>query len=143
MLKCSFILGSSPTRDTFISKKEMLIFLVRVCKIITQTARTFSKELHVQYLHLISAPVDRTSARAWLYKHPWMTCQDNTLCISMTHIACESKIRSVVRSSMHPCPGNRMAIVRAVVYHVLAAKSFSTRMKCRHCSCLYCMTKIH
>ena len=26
-------------------------------------------------LHLIPIPVDRTSANAWLYKHPWITCQ--------------------------------------------------------------------
>ena len=36
----------------------------------------------------------------------------------MTHVACESTLRSVVRSSMHPCPGNWMAIGCAVVYYV-------------------------
>ena len=29
----------------------------------------------LQYRHLISSPVDRSSAIAWLYKHPWITCQ--------------------------------------------------------------------
>ena len=29
----------------------------------------------IQYRHLIPAPVDQTSAIAWLYKHPWITCQ--------------------------------------------------------------------
>ena len=29
----------------------------------------------IQYRHLIPALVDRTSASAWLYRHPWMTCQ--------------------------------------------------------------------
>ena len=28
----------------------------------------------------------------------------------MTHVVCESKLRLVVRSSMHPCPGNWVAI---------------------------------
>ena len=37
----------------------------------------------VQYRHLIPAPVDRTSASAWLYKHPCMTCQNNKPSISM------------------------------------------------------------
>ena len=25
--------------------------------------------------HLFPAPVDRTSTSAWLFKHPWITCQ--------------------------------------------------------------------
>ena len=29
----------------------------------------------VRYKHLIAALVDRTSASACLYKHPWLTCQ--------------------------------------------------------------------
>ena len=29
----------------------------------------------LQCSHLIPAPVDRTSASAWLYRHPWITCQ--------------------------------------------------------------------
>ena len=28
----------------------------------------------------------------------------------MTHVACESKLHSVARSSMHPSPGNWVAI---------------------------------
>ena len=35
----------------------------------------------VQYRHLIPAPVDRMSVSAWLYKHPWISCQR----ISQTH----------------------------------------------------------
>ena len=38
----------------------------------------------------------------------------------MTHEACESKLRSVVRSSMHPYQGNRVAIGRSVVYYAWA-----------------------
>ena len=33
---------------------------------------------------------------------------------SMTQVACESNLRSVIRSSMHPCRGNWVAIRRAV-----------------------------
>ena len=51
----------------------------------------------------------------------------------MTHVACEFKLRSVVRSSMHPCPNNRVAIERAVVYFARAAYTFSAGIKCRHC----------
>ena len=52
----------------------------------------------------------------------------------MTHEACESKLRSVVRSSMHLCPGNWVAILRAVVYYAWAAHAFSAGIKYRHCS---------
>ena len=52
---------------------------------------------------------------------------------SMTHVACESKLRLVVMSSMHPCPGNWVAIGHAVVYHDRAAHAFSSGIKCRHC----------
>ena len=35
----------------------------------------------------------------WLYKYPWVTCyKPQTL---MTHVACETKLLSVVRSSIH------------------------------------------
>ena len=52
----------------------------------------------------------------------------------MTHVTFESKLRSVGRSSMHPCQGNRVAIGRVVVCHALAAHAFSAEIKCRHCS---------
>ena len=70
----------------------------------------------LQHRHLIPAPVDQTSDSAWLYKPPWITCQTNKPRTPMTHVACESKLRSVVKSSMHLCPGNWVAIGRAVVY---------------------------
>ena len=44
---------------------------------------------------------------------------------SMTDVACESKLRSVVRSSMHTCPGNWVAIGRSVVYFARPARAFS------------------
>ena len=82
----------------------------------------------VQYRILIPAPVDRTSSSAWLYKHRWIT--PSTL---MTHIVCESKLHSVLRSSMHPCPVNHVAIGCVVVYHARDAHASSTGIKCWHC----------
>ena len=80
---------------------------------------------HLHYRHLIPAPVDRISTSAWSYKHPWMTCQKNKPITPMTHAACESKLRSVVRSSAHPSQGNWMGTGRAVVYYARAGQAFS------------------
>ena len=55
----------------------------------------------------------------------------------MTHEACKSKLRSVVRSSMHPYPGNWVAIGRAVVYYALATRAFSAGIRCWHCICTF------
>ena len=52
----------------------------------------------------------------------------------MTHEAYESKLRSVVWSSMHPYPGNWVTIGHAVRYYARAARKFSAGIKCRHCS---------
>ena len=38
----------------------------------------------------------------------------------MMHVACESKLRSVVRPFMHPCPGNWLATGHVVVYFARA-----------------------
>ena len=54
--------------------------------------------------------------------------------ISMTHVACRSKLRPIVRSSVHPRPGNRVAIRSTVVYYSRAAHAFSAGIKCRHCT---------
>ena len=54
----------------------------------------------------------------------------------MTHVACESKIRSVVRSSMHPCLITKVAIRRAFVYYAQAVHALSAGIKCRHCKSL-------
>ena len=52
----------------------------------------------------------------------------------MTQVACKSTLLPVVRTSVHPCPENYVAIGRAVVYYELAAHAFSAGIKCRHCS---------
>ena len=41
---------------------------------------------------------------------------------------------------MHLCPGNVVAIERAVVYYARAAHTFSAVIKYRHCSC--CQTPV-
>ena len=51
----------------------------------------------------------------------------------MTHVACESKMRSVVRLSMHPHSANWVVIKRAVVYYPRDAYTFSGGIKCWHC----------
>ena len=56
----------------------------------------------------------------------------NMLSTPINHVACESKLRPVVRSSMHPCLRNRVAIRLAVVYYARAAHAFSAGIICRH-----------
>ena len=52
----------------------------------------------------------------------------------MIHVACDEKLRSVVKSSMHPCPGKWVPIGRAAVYYARAAQALSAEFKCRHCT---------
>ena len=54
----------------------------------------------------------------------------------MTHVTCGSKLRSVVRSSMHPWPGNWVVISHAVVYY--ARLPTHLVQEARHCR--YVMT---
>ena len=89
----------------------------------------------VQYRHSIPAPVDRTSVSAWLFRHSGTTCQKtNNPSTSMTHVVCESKLRAVARSSMHPHTCDWVPIGLAVVYHARSAHVFSAGINCRHCS---------
>ena len=60
----------------------------------------------IQYRHSLPAPVVRTSASGWLYKHPWITHQNSNPSTSMTHIPCESKLRSVLSSVPRKLGGN-------------------------------------
>ena len=55
-----------------------------------------------------------------LYKHLWITSQKIKPSTSLTHAACETKLRSFVRSSMYQYLGNWVANGRAVVYHARA-----------------------
>ena len=56
---------------------------------------------------------------------------------SLTHVACESMLRSVVRSSIHPCLRNCAAIRCAVVYYAWGAQSFSAGIKWWHSSTVH------
>ena len=89
--------------------------------------------LRPEYRHLLPAPVARTPASAWLYKHPWIACQKHKPNTSMTHIHWEWKLPSVVGSFMHACPGNWLSIKHAVRYYAWAAQAFSAGMKCHYC----------
>ena len=86
----------------------------------------------IQYKHSMSAPIDQTSACAWLYKHSWLTCQWNKPSTSMSRVACKSMLRSVVRSSMA-----RKLVwqsgVRSYIMSGLATVLFSVGIKCRRC----------
>ena len=71
----------------------------------------------LQYIHLIPTPVERTSAMpgcAHTHGKHVKRYEPHTL---MTHVACETTLLSVVRSSIYSCPGNLVAIGRAVVYY--------------------------
>ena len=58
----------------------------------------------IQCRHLVPAPVKQTSAIAWLYNHPWITCFKNKPSTSVAHdVDCKSKQRSVVRSGVQLC----------------------------------------
>ena len=60
----------------------------------------------------------RNSASAWLYRHPSKTCQKYAK-HSIDPRSLRIKCAFSLRSSMHPCPGNWVAIGRAVVYYSL------------------------
>ena len=71
----------------------------------------------------------------------------------MPQVACESKLPSRVRSSIHPCPGNWVAIERPVVYNAQAAQVFRAGIKCRqsiareinfrHWTWIHCILLVH
>ena len=58
----------------------------------------------------------------------------------MTPVTGESNLRSVVRSSMHPCQGNWVAIERTGVNNAWNDCEFSAGIKCLHCILYYFCT---
>ena len=85
--------------------------------------------LNVQYRHSNPAPVDRTPASAWFYKHSGTTCHRNKSSKSMTYVAtfsCEVMFASI--------PRKLVAIRCAVVYYAWAAVVYRAGIKCRHCT---------
>ena len=107
-------------------------FLSNVCQRSIPTVQTFnactSRPIVSQCL-VVQPPMDNLSK--------------GETSTTMTHVACESKLRSVVRSSMHPRPGKWVAVGLAVAYHARAARSFSDGIKCRHCILLHIIQGVY
>ena len=85
-------------------------------------------------MQIFNSCTSRRGVRQYLVVKNTLTCQENKRRTQMTHVACESKLRSVVRSFMHQCPWNWVAIGHAVVYY---AHAFCAEMICRHCMFSY------
>ena len=62
-----------------------------------------------------------------------LRCQENNPNTSMTHVACESKLRSLKMSPIHPSHRNWVAIGHTVMYKARATHTFCAGIKCRHC----------
>ena len=93
----------------------------------------------LQYRHLIPAPVDWTSECQCQVLQTHMDNMSKTkprTSMTHVHVACESKLRSVVRSGtcgrIH-AQKYGWQTVHAVVYHARAAHAFSEGITCRHC----------
>ena len=69
---------------------------------------------------------------------PLITCLKRKPSTSMAHVAYYPMLRSVARSSMHPCPEKWVVIGCRVVYYARAAHAFSAGIKCRHCNISGC-----
>ena len=84
-----------------------------------QTSNSCNSRLNVYQCLVVETSMDNMS--------------NNMQSTLMIHVACESKLTSVVRSSKHLCQRNRVAIGHAVVYWARAAKVFSAGIKCKDC----------
>ena len=95
------------------------------------------EQLYLQYRYLIPAPVDRTTASAWLYIKPLISSRK----ISQAH-PWPAKLanQNFVHLWGHPCihaqETNWVAMGCAVVYYAWAAHAFSAGSKCRNYSVL-------
>ena len=54
--------------------------------------------------------------------------------ILIFHVVCKSKLRSVVRSSMHPWSAN-MVTIEMVMHYARTVHALTAGIKCRHCTC--------
>ena len=86
-----------------------------------QTSNSCTSRPDVHQWPIVQATVDNMSA--------------NKSSTPMTHVAWKSKIRSVLKSSMHLGPGSWVTVGSAVVYYAWADNTFSAGIKCRHCTC--------
>ena len=100
------------------------------CAKITTESKFDQKYSYLQYRHLISAPIDRMSASARLYKHPWITTWQKIRQTHQWHTLLANQ--SYIQLWVHPCPGNWVAIRRAVVYYAQAVHAFSAGSVCQH-----------
>ena len=116
-------LGELVLNECYLSKQVYRIYLLVYSNLFTCKSQFLWAVCHspAEYIYF-PAPVDLMSANAWLHKHPSITCQK---------LACESKLCSVVRWSIHQSPGKWMAIGCAAVHYAQAARAFSAR------SCLF------
>ena len=87
---------------------------------------TNTHDLHVKYRHLIPTTVDRCLVVQTLMDN-MSKGKEST---SMTYVACKSKLHSIVKSSMPPCPGNWEALRRAVVHYARPVNAVSAGIKC-------------
>ena len=104
--------------------QKMTIVSLRIrynvmCSTVQASNYSISRPVVYQCL-VVQAPTDNMSK----YKR----CTS----VAYVYVACESKLRSVLRS---PLPGNWVAIERAVGYNARAACAFSAGIKCWHCIC--------
>ena len=113
------------------------IFKSRFHLLVVQRASHFSVISALDIVQTFNSCTSRPDVCQCLVVQTPTDSMSKTTCtssISMTHVACESKLRSIVRSSVHPRLRNSVAIMSAVVYYVRAARSFSAGIKFRHCS---------
>ena len=88
-----------------------------------------NRVLLLRRLHTVQAFYSCTSrpdvSQCLLVQHQRITWHWNKPGKSLTQVACESMLRSVVRSCIQPCLGNWVEIVRAVVYCARAAHYYT------------------
>ena len=109
-------------------------FMLYFCNSFIGELFLFNSISYSQFTRIDGSPINRVVPRSHTIIKIALptTCQRNNPITSMTHVACESKLLSVVMSSMHPYPGYWVAIMWAVVYSARSAHTFSAWIQCRH-----------
>ena len=94
---------------------------------------------HIRYtVQIFNSCISRPGVcQCRVVQTPIANMSKNKPSTSMTHVACESKLRPVARSSVQPCLGNWVAIRCAVLYYARSAHAYSAGIKCRHCIISY------
>ena len=91
--------------------------------------------LHAHLVHLIPAPVARSSASAWLYTHPWITCQNITQAHQWpTWLANQNHVQLWGHTGNHAQEtGGKQACGPEW------SQAFGAGIKSRHCKCQHCV----